>query len=148
LHHSPTQRPEIIPPLPIKAEMSWPLGPFGNFIPNYFPTLGSHFSSQRILWYLQTQILHSLQISHLLLCHLIILLISPPLLLVSAPIMLSPLKIVPPVKTWFKCSLFSHSHLSCSVLFCEYVHFLLLEHMPWNMWSCLIFLFLSVFCDI
>lgn len=43
-------------------------GALGNLTPNCFPTLGSHFSSQRISCYLHTQILHRLQISHLLVC--------------------------------------------------------------------------------
>lgn len=43
-------------------------GALGNLTPNCSPTLGSHLSSQRISCYLHTQILHSLQISHLLVC--------------------------------------------------------------------------------
>lgn len=43
-------------------------GALGNLTPNCSPTLGSHFSSQRISCYLHTQILHRLQISHLLVC--------------------------------------------------------------------------------
>lgn len=101
------------------------------------PTCGSHFSSQGIVCYLQSQLHHSLQISHLLPCHL-------PFTLTSLHFSYSlfqlghlPWKIVPLFKAPFKCSLLYRASnpviispfLSYSIINCESVCFPWLEHM-------------------